>query len=107
MFGINKNNDLKFQLIDAKQKIHELESEILAKTKENEELKAQNKDLKWAVIEMQKMADSTPADCKLGGYCAGCEFGEQYILRTGYYNHEVWLCNKAGACHNFVKKEDL
>ena len=46
-----------------------------------------------------------PADCTPGKWCAACEFGKEYHIGIGFHRSIVHLCNKSGACANFVQKE--
>lgn len=84
---------LEAQLADKDRKIHRLEDTL---ARNETKLKS-----------IQNTLDSTPEDCKLGGYCKACSFSKAYFV----FNHRtddfdvIYLCNKAGSCQNFVQKE--
>jgi len=85
----------------------QIEAELKAKDLKNSALRNELSEYIFKFREVQKTVDSTPSDCKLGGYCKSCEFSRTYNLYNyfeGKYEHVI-LCDKDGSCNNFVERK--
>ncbi len=62
------------------------------------------------IMELARLPDSTPADCKRGEWCSWCVYAKKKIVHTGSYpyqdSHVVYHCGKEGVCKNLTFKED-
>lgn len=58
------------------------------------------------ISEYTILGDATPADCKRGEWCRGCEFAKHITFRSIFGGlQETYFCGKAESCSNFVQKE--
>lgn len=56
--------------------------------------------------DLQDKLYKAPEDCKIGAYCAACEFGKKYTILNGNGSFlpckTFYICGKSEACKNFV-----
>lgn len=90
-----------------RQRIEQLEAQIREKDRKITRLEDLLANHEMRFVNMQKTMDSTPSDCKPGEYCRACHFGKAYSMYDRQFcnTRTLYLCNKAGACENFVQKE--
>ena len=90
-----------------RKRIEQLEAQLREKDRKIDRLETLLATREAQFDSMQKAMDSTPSDCKPGQYCRACEFAKLYTMYDrGLHNlRSVYLCNKAGACENFIQKK--
>lgn len=107
-----KKDQLKAKIRELECKIDDLEDGIKERDERIKELTSANEALERSLDEIDLAMKSTPEDCKPGEYCEACHFSKRYVVR-GYYGgfcdvkRDIFLCNKAGTCTNFVQKVDV
>ena len=87
--------------------VRELEEELRDKDRQIRDLRDQVALYQNKVECIEKTLKNTPEDCKPGEYCKACAFSKVYMVKDPYTGwHEMYLCNKNGACKNFVQRSE-
>lgn len=90
-----------------KRRIEELENEKAHLERKISSLEKALSNWEAKFDEINTTMHSTPENCKPGPWCSACKFGRMFV-RSSYYGHDfekLFLCNRAGACSEFIQKE--